>query len=328
MDALQLLEKSFEAAERESVGSVRFGLGRVVVDLQKDAVDPGGHGGAGQHGDELGLASADRLSSGPAGGGGSLDGVGGVEDDGRELAQDGQRAHIDDEIVVAEAGATLAEADPLIAGIADLGDGMAHVRRSDELAFFNVDRPAGLGGGDEQVGLAAEEGGNLEHGFGVAESVREPGAVLRGVDVGENGNAKVAGDGAEDARAFDQARAAEAADAGAVGLIVAGLEDPREAQLGGDPENRLGERAGVSFGLEDAGSGDEEEVAAADGDGGQVEGVLGGVGHWTIEAEICEGVRKTSLFARAGCSYRQHTSGHRANIPEVLPVALFQMNGW
>lgn len=41
----------------ESIGSVGLGVRRVVVDLEEDAVDSGGYGGAGQDGDELGLAS-------------------------------------------------------------------------------------------------------------------------------------------------------------------------------------------------------------------------------------------------------------------------------
>ena len=286
MDALQLPEEFFQPGQRERVGSVGFGFGRVVVDLEEDSVETGGDGSAGEHRDELGLASADGVSSSPAGGGGGLDGVGGVEDDGGEGAQDGQGAHVDDEVVIAEASAAFAEADALIAGVADLGDGVAHVRRGDELAFFDIDGASGVGGGNEQVGLAAEEGGNLEHGFGVTERVREAGAVLGGVDVGQDGNAEVLGDGAEDARAFDEAGAAKASDAGAVGFVVAGLENPGEVEVRGDAEDGLGERAGVGFGLKDAGSGDEEEAAAADGNGGQVEGVLGSVGHWTIESEI------------------------------------------
>ena len=44
----------------------------------------------------------------------------------------------------------------------DLLDGVAHVPGGDELALLDVDGAAGFAGGDEQVGLAAEEGGDLE----------------------------------------------------------------------------------------------------------------------------------------------------------------------
>ena len=77
----------------------------------------------------------------------------------------------------------------------------------------------------------------------------------------------------QDARAFDEARAAKAADAGAVRLVVAGFEDVRNAEVGGDALDGIGERAGVGFGLDDAGPGDEKELAAADGNRADIEGV-------------------------------------------------------
>ena len=83
----------------------------------------------------------------------------------------GSAAHVYDEIVVAEGGAALGEGDALVAGVADLLDGVTHVRRGDELAFFDVDGAAGVGGGDEEIGLAAEEGGDLEQEVDVADGV-------------------------------------------------------------------------------------------------------------------------------------------------------------
>jgi hypothetical protein len=58
--------------------------------------------------------------------------------------------------------------------------------------------------------------------------------------VGQHGQAGVFGQTAQDARAFDQARAAKALHAGAVGLVVAGLEDVGNAEVGGDALNGLG----------------------------------------------------------------------------------------
>ena len=53
-------------------------------------------------------------------------------------------------------------------------------------------------------------------------------------------------------------------------------------EVGGDALDALGEGAGVGFRLEDAGAGDEKELAAADGDGADVKGVRGGwLSHWT-----------------------------------------------
>ena len=51
---------------------------------------------------------------------------------------------------------------------------------SDELAFLDVDGAAGLGGGDEEVGLAAEEGGDLQEEVDIADGVRRGGDSPRG----------------------------------------------------------------------------------------------------------------------------------------------------
>ena len=84
------------------------------MDLHEDSVDTGGDGGAAEDGDELGL-SAGLLTLA-----GKLDGVGRVENDRRVLAHDGKGAHIDDEIVIAEAGSALGEGDAIVAALAQL----------------------------------------------------------------------------------------------------------------------------------------------------------------------------------------------------------------
>ena len=89
MNGEKLLEDGLQVIEMKGVGSVGFGFGGVVVDFEEDAVDAGGYGGAGEDGDELGLASGDALSLTAAGAGcrRGLDGVGGVEDDRGERAR-------------------------------------------------------------------------------------------------------------------------------------------------------------------------------------------------------------------------------------------------
>jgi hypothetical protein len=99
------------------------------------------------------------------------------------------------------------------------------------------------------------------------------------VDIGEDREAVGLADGAEDAAAFSEAGAAEAVDGGAVGLVVAGLEDVGDAEVGGDTLDGVGELASVWFGLEDARAGDEEEVAVAGGDVAEGEAVRMGVRH-------------------------------------------------
>ena len=64
-----------------------------------------------------------------------------------------------------------------------------------------------------------------------------------------------------------------------VGFVVAGLEDVGDAEVGGDALDGVGHHAGMGFGLDDAGAGDEEELAAADVDVSDLEGVAGCVAH-------------------------------------------------
>ena len=91
------------------------------------------------------------------------------------------------------------------------------------------------------------------------------------MNVGENGKSGGLGEAEEDVGAFDQAGTAETVDGSAVGLVVRGFEDVRNAKVGGDALESVGHVADVGFALDDAGSGDEEEfglaVDAADGDG-------------------------------------------------------------
>ena len=123
------------------------------------------------------------------------------------------------------------------------------------------------------------------------------------MDVGKDGQAGGLGDGAEDARAFDQAGAAEAVDGGAVGLVVAGLEDVGDAEVGGDALDGVGHHAGVGLGLDDAGAGDEEELAASDGDIADFERVVGCVAHKGYLTTAKKGWKVSESLYRKGCIY-------------------------
>ena len=254
VDGEELFEEGLEELEVEGVGGVGLGVRWVVVDFEEEAVDACGDCGAREEGDELGLAAADAV-----GRRGLLHGVCGIEDDGRERAHDGEGAEIDDEVVVAEGRAALGEEDAFIAGRAYLFEAVGHVPWGDELAFLNVDGAAGAAGGDEQVGLAAKEGGNLEDVDGFGSDLAVGGLM----DVSEDGNARIFGDAAEDARAFFEAGAAKTLYAGAIGLVVTGFEDVGNAEISGDALNSFSDGARVSLRLDDAGTGDQEEPARA-----------------------------------------------------------------
>ena len=110
----------------------------------------------------------------------------------------------------------------------ELVDDVPHVPRREELALLDVDHPAGLGGGDEQVGLPAEEGRDLED----VDHRRHDRALLPLVHVGEDRHAELAAEIGEDRERRLEPHAALALEAGAVRLVERGLVD--EA----DPEPR------------------------------------------------------------------------------------------
>jgi hypothetical protein len=64
------------------------------------------------------------------------------------------------------------------------GHRVFHVLRREELALLDVHHAPGLGGSDDQVGLAGEERGNLQH-VGHGADGR---ACLGVVDVGQHGH--------------------------------------------------------------------------------------------------------------------------------------------
>ena len=117
----------------------------------------------------------------------------------------------------------------------------------------------GFSGGDEQVGLAAEEGGDLEDVDGLGRDLALAGLM----DVGEDRKAGLASQAAEDAGPFDETGAAKTFYAGAVCLVVAGLEDEGDGEVGGNALQGVGQGADVMFALDDAGAGYQEEPARA-----------------------------------------------------------------
>ena len=90
--------------------------------------------------------------------------MGGVENDRiAQFTHDDQAAHIRHERVVAEAHAALGDKDPGVAVTRHLGDDMGHVPRRQELALLDIDWLARCGRGNQEVGLAAEKGRDLQN---------------------------------------------------------------------------------------------------------------------------------------------------------------------
>ncbi len=182
-----------------------------------------------------------------------------------ELVQDRERAHVDDQVVVAEGDAALGDEDAVVAHGCRLFDRVPRVLGGEELPLLDVDGAAGARRRQQQVGLAAEEGGDLQH---VADLGRG-GALRRLVDVGEQRQPGLLAHAPQHAQPLFEPRPAVALDRAAVGLVEGGLEDERQAEAvchRGEP-SRYVERQLLA--LDDAGAGDEREGVAADGDSGR-----------------------------------------------------------
>ena len=103
--------------------------------------------------------------------------------------------------------------------------------------------------------LPAEEGGRLED----VDVLGDDGDLLLGVHVGDDGHADDLADLGEDLEALLHPQTAEAGVRGAVGLVVAGLEDVGDPELVGDLLHGRGDVDGHLLSFENAGAGQKEE---------------------------------------------------------------------
>ncbi len=220
--------------------------------FDEKAVDAGRDRRPRQHGRHGAIAAgAGALAAG------TLHGMGRVEDHAMaRLPHDRQATHVDDEVMIAEGRAALGDEVILGAGLAQLGRDVVHVLRGEELPFLHVDCAAAFGRRDEQVGLPAKEGGNLQ-------DIDDLGGLLHlgnVMDVGEHRAAEPFFDGSQDFQPLRQARPAKRFAAGPVGLVERRLENERNAQVGGQLDEMLrdGHRQRLRF--KNARPGDEEKT--------------------------------------------------------------------
>jgi hypothetical protein len=76
-----------------------------------------------------------------------------------EILHQRDRAHVGDQVVVAEHRPAIGEQDVRGAALPQLVHDVPHVERREKLSLLRVHGLAGLRGGDEQVGLPAQERG-------------------------------------------------------------------------------------------------------------------------------------------------------------------------
>ena len=133
---------------------------------------------------------------------------------------DRQRPHVGHKGVVAKTHAAFGQQDVFVAGRGDLVGHIRHAFRGEKLALFDVDDGTGFARSDQKVGLAAQKGRDLDD----IDHRRRCIGLFDVVDVGQHRHAHGA-HGLEHLEPALHAKAAPAFERGAVGLVIAGLED-------------------------------------------------------------------------------------------------------
>jgi hypothetical protein len=281
-DLNTLLEDRLDVVEIQHRGGVAFGVFRIGMAFEEEAIDAGGDGGAGQQGGILRIAAALGALAG-----GLLRAVGDVENHGiAEVFHDRQAGEIVDQAVVAEECAALGQQDLVVSCGFDFFDGIFHFGRRHELAFFHVDPPAGRATGEEQIGLAGQKCGDLKD----IDDFRGGGGLRGFVNVREHGHAGFALYFFEDFQTFIEAWPAESVFAGAIGFVEAGFENVSEAELVANLFDPGGDEQAKRFGFDHAWAADHEKwrpVAMED---------VGGMSHTGTINGTCTG----SKLIRAG----------------------------
>ena len=132
---------------------------------------------------------------------------------------------------------------------------MLHVPWGEELALLDVHDGARLARRQQEVGLTAKEGGDLQHVY----SLRRAGALAGVVHVREDGAADAGANLGQCVQSRLQPHAALARDGGAVGLVEARLEDIADPGVRRRSRHRLGDHHGVVEAFERAGPRDQAQ---------------------------------------------------------------------
>src|ERR1043165_407166 len=249
-------EQRTHARERQSVRPVGEGALRRFVDFHEDGVHAAGDSRARERFDVLRLPARCTPQSAR-----QLQAVRHVEDYGdAETAHDRKRAHVNDEVVVAEAEAALCEQEFLAPGGACLLDDVARVPGREELPLLDVDGAARLAGGDNQVRLTAEEGRDLQN----VRDARGLFDLRNVVNVGGHGQARLLFDCAQRFESFADAWAAVGGVRRAVGLVVGSLEDVVESRVARPLPALARNHQRVLARLDDARAGDDRQTPIAE----------------------------------------------------------------
>ncbi|MNL18016.1 hypothetical protein D3C87_1391400 [compost metagenome] len=148
----------------------------------------------------------------------------------RHFLHDAKAQHVDHQIVVAEAGAAIAQDQLVVTGLGKLFNNVQHLGRAEELRFLDVDHALGLRQRHHQVSLPGQEGRQLQDVGHFRDRRGLPGFV----HIGDDRHAEFLFDRFEDLHALFQARPPVGMDGRAVGLVERRLEHVGNTQLAGD----------------------------------------------------------------------------------------------
>ena len=197
-------------------GSVAQGVVGVGVRFEEETVCPECLGGQCHRGNVLAVAA--RLAASRSG---TLHAVGAIHHHAvGVLLHEGDVAEVNYKVVVAVDIASLREPHLLCAGFAAFLDGILHVVAREELRLLHVHDAARLRSGHEQVGLPAQESGDLQNVGHLARC----GGLAAFVNVRQDRKSKLRLDVGEHLHALFKPRSSERMYRGAVGFVERSFE--------------------------------------------------------------------------------------------------------
>src|SRR6185312_13310828 len=177
------------------------------------------------------------------------------DDRAARLAEYRERAHVGDEVVIAEREAALAHEDRLVAGRARFLDDVPHLPRREELALFDVHGLPLSCDTQDEIRLSAQERRRLQH-IDDRRGIGERGVL---VHVREHGHPEIAFDALENLESGIEPRAAKARSGRAIRLVERRLEDERNAEAAGERLEGSGDLERERLALDDARARNEKE---------------------------------------------------------------------
>ena len=185
--------------------------------------------------------------------------MGSVEHHGEtELLHHRDTTIVDYQVLIPEGGAPFGNHHPVVAGIDHLLGGKLHSLGREELPLLDIHHAARLSSGHQQVGLPAQEGGNLQHIDILGCHARLVGRVY----IGHHRYLVGLAHPAQNRQSLLVADTGKGVESRAVGLAIRPLEYIGYLQRIGYLHNLFGNLHSHGLALDYTGAGQQEEVAA------------------------------------------------------------------